>query len=464
MPRCRLLVRHATQPNESDKNSMLNNHSALQLNHNDLAPELDASYCGPLLMIESQIIENRRQIEAWFREQWRDTPAPFYASVDLRNAGYKLGPVDTNLFPAGFNNLDNRFGPLVVQAIQSAVERVCPDARGMLIIPERHTRNLFYLESLATMVELFELAGLETRIGSLDTLNEPARFELPSGRSLIQHPIHRKGRRIEADGFSPCAIVLNNDLSGGREEILEDLEQTVMPPAALGWWRRSKFDHFNHYQTLSAELAELIDLDPWHLTPMILDCGQIDFMKREGEACLQEKVGEMLTAIQQKYDELEIREKPFVVIKADAGTYGMGVMMAQSTEDVVGLNRKQRTRMAASKDGQSISRVLIQEGIYSFEQLGSNGHVAEPVLYMIDRHVVGGFYRVHTKKGPDENLNSPGAEFIPLPFTRAGATPDPDASPDSHQNRLYCYGVVARLALLAAAREQRDLVGQPAAS
>ena len=440
---------------------MTDNQSALQLDNIDQTPELAATYCGPLLMIESHIIDNRRQIEAWFREQWRHTPAPFYASVDLRNAGYKLGPVDTNLFPAGFNNLNHSFDPLVVHAIQSAVEHACPEARGMLIIPERHTRNLYYLESVATMAELFEMAGFETRIGSLEDIEAPQTFDLPSGRQLVQHPTCRVGRRIEVDGFSPCTIVLNNDLSGGREEVLEDIEQTVVPPTALGWWNRSKFNHFSHYQSLSTELAELIDLDPWHLSPMILDCGQIDFMKREGETCLEEKVGEMLDAIQAKYDELEIKEKPFVVIKADAGTYGMGVMMAQSTEDVVGLNRKQRTRMAASKDGRDINRVLIQEGIYSFEQLGSNGHVAEPVLYMIDRHVVGGFYRVHTKKGQSENLNSPGAEFVPLPFTQPCVLPAPDASPDSDQNRLYCYGVVARLALLAAAREQQDLTGGP---
>jgi glutamate--cysteine ligase len=411
-------------------------------------------------MIESHIIENRREIETWFRDQWRRTPAPFYASVDLRNAGYKLGPVDTNLFPAGFNNLNHSFDPLVIQAIQSAVEHACPEARGMLIIPERHTRNRFYLESVATMAELFELAGFETRVGSLEAIDAPQRFELDSDRVLVQHPIQREGRRVEVDGFSPCTIVLNNDLSGGREPILEDLEQTVVPPPALGWWNRSKFNHFSHYQTLARELCERIDLDPWHLSPMILDCGQIDFMKREGEACLEQKVGEMLDAIQAKYDALEIREKPFVVIKADAGTYGMGVMMAQSKDDVVGLNRKQRTRMAASKDGRGINRVLIQEGIYSFEQLGENGHVAEPVLYMIDRHVVGGFYRVHTKKGESENLNSPGAEFVPLPFTQPCVLPAPDASPDSDQNRLYCYGVVARLALLAAAREQQDLIGE----
>ncbi|HHQ69818.1 MAG TPA: glutamate--cysteine ligase [Halothiobacillaceae bacterium] len=420
-------------------------------------PELDAHYCGPLMMIEQHIIDNQRTIEAWFRERFRETPAPFYASVDLRNAGYKLGPVDTNLFPAGFNNLNHSFDPLVVHAIQSAVEHACPEAKGMLIIPERHTRNLYYLESLATMAELFELAGFETRIGSLEPIEEPVDFKLPSGRTLRQHPIERIGNRLEVDGFSPCTIVLNNDLSAGQLPLLEGLEQQVVPPAAMGWWNRSKFTHFSEYQQLAEELGALIDLDPWHFAPMTYDCGEVDFKQREGENCLQRKVSDLLAAIQKKYDALDIDEDPFVVIKADAGTYGMGVMMVRSADEVVGLNRKQRTRMSASKDGQMINRVIIQEGIYSFERVGSDGHVAEPVLYMIDRHVVGGFYRVHTKKGDSENLNSPGAAFIPLPFTQSCVTPAPSAPPDSDQNRLYCYGVIARLALLAAAKEQQKL-------
>jgi glutamate--cysteine ligase len=35
---------------------------------------------------------------------------------------------------------------------------------------------------------------------------------------------------------------------------------------------------------------------------------------------------------------------------------------------------------------------------------------------MIDRYVVGGFYRVNTERGRDENLNAPGMRFKPLAF------------------------------------------------
>ena len=75
-------------------------------------------------IIESVILDRQSRIEAWFRSQWRKAPAPLYASVDLRNAGYKIAPVDTNLFPAGFNNLNPVFESLCIQSAQSALERL----------------------------------------------------------------------------------------------------------------------------------------------------------------------------------------------------------------------------------------------------------------------------------------------------------------------------------------------------
>jgi glutamate--cysteine ligase len=58
--------------------------------------------------------------------------AAFYASVDLRNAGFKLAPVDTNLFPGGFNHLTAQMLPLAVQAAMAAIEKICPEARNLL--------------------------------------------------------------------------------------------------------------------------------------------------------------------------------------------------------------------------------------------------------------------------------------------------------------------------------------------
>ena len=43
---------------------------------------------------------------------------------------------------------------------------------------------------------------------------------------------------------------------------------------------------------------------------------------------------------------------------------------------------------------------------------------------MIDHYVVGGFYRVHTGRGKDENLNAPGMHFEPLAFDTGCNLPD----------------------------------------
>ena len=73
---------------------------------------------------------------------------------------------------------------------------------------------------------------------------------------------------------------------------------------------------------------------------------------------------------------------------------------------------------------------------------------------MIDRYVVGGFYRVHTDRGTDQNLNAPDMHFVPLAFSDSCNLPDCNAQAgDSAPNRFYSYGVIARLALLAAAIE-----------
>jgi glutamate--cysteine ligase len=75
---------------------------------------------------------------------------------------------------------------------------------------------------------------------------------------------------------------------------------------------------------------------------------------------------------------------------------------------------------------------------------------------MMDHFVVGGFYRVHTSRGVDENLNAPGMQFVPLAFEKPCTLPDCAGAPDAPPNRFYAYGVVARLALLAAGMELQE--------
>ncbi|MGH8561912.1 MAG: glutamate--cysteine ligase, partial [Nevskiales bacterium] len=330
----------------------------------------------------------------------------------------------------------------------------CPTAAGILLVPESHTRNRFYLESLATLAGLIRKAGFKLRIGSLsDEIGAAQTLTLDSGRELVLEPLRREGDRIYVDDFSPCAVLLNNDLSGGRPPLLEGLEQPVIPPLGLGWSNRLKSQHFALYREVVEEFATRIDIDPWLVDPMFRNCGQINFMKREGEDCLAGNVAMLLEEIREKYQEYGIEREPYVVVKADAGTYGMAVMSVKSPDELRDMNRKQRTRMAALKEGREVTGAIIQEGVYTNETWGPNRAPAEPVVYMIDHYVVGGFYRIHGNKESDGILNSPGMEFQPLAFAHSCTTPDRAQAIDAEPNRFYAYGVVARLALLAAARE-----------
>ena len=82
----------------------------------------------------------------------------------------------------------------------------------------------------------------------------------------------------------------------------------------------------------------------------------------------------------------------------------------KSPADVRDLNRKQRNKMAVVKEG-----LQVHAGHGAGRRLHLRDRrttpIAEPVIYMIDHFVVGGFYRVHTARGQDENLNAPGMQF-----------------------------------------------------
>jgi glutamate--cysteine ligase len=127
----------------------------------------------------------------------------------------------------------------------------------------------------------------------------------------------------------------------------------------------------------------------------------------------------------------------------------MGIMTVRDPKDLADLNRRTRNKMSVIKEGREVSEVILQEGVPTYERI--NDAVAEPVVYMIDRYVVGGFYRVHAERGVDENLNAPGSSFVPLAFAETNHLPRPGVKPGaSAPNRFYMYGVIGRLAMLAA--------------
>ena len=421
-----------------------------------MVPHLTTALTGPINELEARILESMPAIERWFRLEWMEHTPPFYSAVDLRNAGFKLAPVDTNLFPDGFNNLTPEMLPLAVQAAMAAIDKICPEAKNLLLIPQGLRHNSFYLANLQRLVQIFTQAGLNVRLGSLDAaIQAPTALALPDGSELTLEPLVRTRRRLGLKDFDPCTILVNDDLVGGAPEVLQDLhEQYLLPPLHAGRSVRRKSRHFKSYEEVSKKFAKLLGMDPWLIHPLHGQCGQVDLGQPSGLDCVRTNADAVLAKVRRKFKEYGIAEKPFVVIKADAGGAGLGVMTVRDARDIdAAMLRARRGRSAADALGSAeLDDVIIQEGVPSYERI--NDAVAEPVVLMVDRYVVGGYYRVHAERGIDENLNAPGSSFVPLAFAQNHKLPRPGAKPGaSAPNRFYMYGVIGRLAMLAASYE-----------
>ena len=419
-----------------------------------MVPHLVTALTGPINELEQRVLDSMPAIERWFRLEWMEHTPPFYSSVDVRNAGFKLAPVDTNLFPGGWNNLTPEMLPLAVQAAMAAIEKICPEARNLLLIPENHSSNTFYLSSVAQLRRIFHMAGLNVRLGSIDpAIKKTTTIELPNGESVTLEPVIRGKRRLGVKDFDPCTILLNNDLSAGVPGILEDIhEQYLLPPLHAGWTTRRKSKHFKCYEEVAKRLGKLLAVDPWLINPMVDKCPGMDLADGAGLECLNTRVDALLTKIRRKYKEYGIKEKPFVVVKADHGTQGAGIITVRDVKDLEALHETVQRLVTGTRVGYPTHDILLQEGVLTKERM--NDAVAEPVVYMMDRYVVGGFYRIHADRGIDENLSAPGSGFVPLAFEQSTHLPQPGVKPGaSAPNRFYMYGVVARLAMLAASYE-----------
>ena len=417
-----------------------------------MVPHLVTALTGPINELEQRVLDSMPAIERWFRLEWMEHTPPFYSSVDIRNAGFKLAPVDTNLYPGGWNNLTEDMLPLAVQAAQAAIEKICPEARNLLVVPENHSNNTFYLANVAHLVRIFQMAGLNVKVGSIDpAIKSPKKIELPHGESVCLEPVVRGKRRLGLKNFDPCTILLNNDLSAGAPGILEDLhEQYLLPPLHAGWSVRRKSRHFRSYEEVSKRFGKLLGIDPWLINPMSSHAEGVDLATGAGQDLLATHVDQLLTKVRRKYKEYGINEKPFVVVKPDNGTNGVGVMTVRDMKDLEALFKKPRNggRPAPALG----SEIIVQEGVLTRERVHDG--VAEPVVYMMDRYVVGGFYRVHAGRSMDENLDAPGASYVPLAFSESAHLPQPGAKPGaSAPNRFYMYGVIGRLAMVAASYE-----------
>lgn len=401
------------------------------------------------------------EIKEWLRNHKKSLNDPLYASVDLRNAGFKIGPVDTNIYPAGWNNICPKSQRLAAEKFKQFFTRNYPEVKKLLILPEHHTRNTFYLTNILNLQSIIELAGFEVQIGNFNMENqeEILNLEASDGRIVTEHKVRRENDKLLIDGFDADAYILNNDLSGGIPEILKDLKKPLIPTPSGGWHTRIKSDHFHYYNVLASMFAEDFGFDPWLISAYFDNAVNIDFSNPESLYEVVEKTNKVLANIEKKYTQYGISQKPFVFIKNESGTYGMGITTAEKGEDILTFNRDERKKMSTGKDKVKITRVIIQEGIPTSEQM--NSRIAEPVLYMIDSEVVGGFFRLHGERGERENLNMPGMTFTKMCLHDLSSyknTYNPDID---IKDMVSVYNVIAELASIATGYELIGLQKQP---
>ena len=416
-----------------------------------------------ILQIAQGIRKNRKTLWSWHLEYLKKSSPPFYCSVDLRDSGHKIVPVDSNLFPAGFNNLcpeDRRTAPSIFRA---QIEAICGQksdeiASKILIIPESHTHNGFYIENLFYLNQIFENSGYQTRIGWYGPLPEGSSSEIKlqsiTGKELFAHPIEIHEGVLSANGFVPDLILLNNDFSSGYPDLLDSVEQPIVPSHTLGWHTRKKSDHFKYYNQLAEEFAQIIGIDPWMIQIETEEVSPVSFNDNIGIDRVKDSVQRVLLKTKQRYLQKNITREPFVFVKNNSGTYGMGIMVAHSSEELDQLNRRVRNKMSVGKNRLPIESVVVQEGIPTATIV--DRLAAEPVIYLVGSQLIGGFLRSNTEKGTEENLNSQGMVFKKLCMSDLRASQLEVAQENSEQEEPLLelvYGSVARLSALATGLE-----------
>jgi glutamate--cysteine ligase len=385
-------------------------------------------------------------MSAWIDAASKDIEIPVYSSVDIRDSGFKAAVVDTNLFPAGFNNIDETNWPQTSQAFKQYFNNVLPQAKNILIISEEHTRNKFYAQHILTLQSLLSNAGFEVKTATFldpktDSICEEnflVTLESSSGTPLQLLCLHHYLDLAEKGEVTIDAIIYNNDLSSGLPERLANLKIPAFPSPQAGWFKRRKSQHFAEANGIISRFCEHFKLDPWLYSAYFRTEDNVSINEEADCNRLAESASLLFSDIQKKYTEYGITASPTLFLKADSGTYGMGVIPISHPEDILSLNRKARNNLSKGKSSQVISRFLIQEGIPTQHHI--NNQVAEPCLYLVNNTLVGAFYRLNSQKSETENLNSQGMSFTPWPLK-------------GDSNSGNAYAILAKLSGLAAAFE-----------
>ncbi len=402
-------------------------------------------------------ISSKDQLEHFVRDHWDEIniyieklkeglPIPFYSSVDIRESREKFAPVDHNMYPAGFNNLCAADLLDARKISDEAIKKIAPQSKNIGIIPESHTKNLMYLDHLATLKKLISDCDYNVYILSFDSTLFPNNEDLISltSHSGTQLSIYRgfiKDQSIYANKVQLDFIINNNDQSNPWPIEWKEIRTPIEPTPLIGWFRRQKNTHFFYYKKIADEFAANFDIDPNLIQAQFRAVEDVDFETKQG----LEKLG---NAVDEVISHLKPGSKVFV--KASKGTYGMGISVVSSGEEIINMNRKTRNKMDIGKNSIKFTSLLVQEGVETI--LKYDDMPAEITVYLIDGKSIGGFMRVNGEKDSLGNLNSRGMVFRKLCMGNLVE------SAEDHNTKEALYSLIARLATIASAYEIKEVI------
>lgn len=383
----------------------------------------------------------------WYASQSKECSLPFYTSFDIRDSGSKIAPVDANLYPAGFNNICQADKESSYELAQNYIKNHYGSSiENIGLLTEEHTNNPYYWDNVYWIKNLLSEAGYKVTLLLPKFVEQKMGFTSASGYELNVEPyeITVDGKVKSAAGENLDLIISNNDFSTAYDSWVSETSLKVNPPVQMGWHYRKKIDFFTEYNALVTDFAHLIEVAPELLTIETQTFDQFVLGDEQSMQKLKVKAEEVFAHIKTQYEKLGIDQEPYLFVKNSSGTYGLGVIEIQSPEDVLSWNYKSRKKMKASKGGQGVEVVILQEGIPTIVK--DNDDAAEPAIYMIGDQLAGGFLRVNKRKGPQDNLNAPGSVFSRLCVSDLEI---------NHEGLLMenVYGWVARLSVLAVGRE-----------
>ena len=399
-------------------------------------------------LIHHQICNNVRALESWYEASCADLAFPVYSSFDIRDSGHKICPVDANIFPAGFNNICDVDKENSVKLMGDYLRTHYPQYhKPIILLAEEHTHNAYYWENIFTIKQLVEAAGFQIKIAIPREFDGFLEVKSIVGHELKVFSANKKENYLIVDGNESELVINNNDFSSDYSSWIEGLDVPMNPPFRLGWFWRRKEDFFKQYNQLVEQFSRIIDIPLNSLNIKTVSFKNFDINDDQSRSQLADQVDTFLEQLADEYQRNHIQSKPYVFIKNNSGTYGLGIIKVATGADIREWSYKSRKKMKASKGGGGFNEVIIQEGVPTKYQ--TQDESAEPAIYLIGQKLAGGFLRTHSKKGPDDNLNSPGAVYKRLCVS------------DLKLDRTRCplenvYGWLAKLGVLAIAIEARE--------